>query len=231
MQIPHGSPGLAPARPALAAAGVSSTGAFGRGRFETEMKGAIERHTVLLFSSAKRGLRCFYLYTCWLARHKNYLINPSPRLASQAGWRLPTQFCTEDDKSLWGNGRVSSSHLIRRRMRPVSPRWVHRLVRRDARRMRAPCGVPLPRVPAGRRQGESRGLPCAVTQLKEWDFLPKPSSKPPNCCEDRLEVPGPCGTAPASGWVTGETSRTHPAVPLLSISHLEPGLGDKPARA
>lgn len=26
-----------------------------------------------------------------VARHKNYLINPSPWLASQAGWRLPTQ--------------------------------------------------------------------------------------------------------------------------------------------
>lgn len=43
------------------------------------------------------------------ARHKNYLINPSPRLASQAGWRLPTQFGAEDDKLLWDSGSVSSS--------------------------------------------------------------------------------------------------------------------------
>lgn len=55
------------------------------------------------------------------ARHKNYLINPSPCLVLQAGWRLPTQFCAEDDKLLQVNSSVSSSCLILRRMRPVSP--------------------------------------------------------------------------------------------------------------
>lgn len=75
----------------------------------------------------------------------------------------------------------------------------------------------------------SWGLPDAVAQLKEWGFLPKPGCEPASRREDRLEVAGLCGTAPASGWVTGETSRAHPATTPLSSSHLEPG--DKPARA
>lgn len=74
-----------------------------------------------------------------------------------------------------------------------------------------------------RSRGRSWGLPNAVAQLKEWDFLPKPGCKPPSRREDGLEVLGPRGTAPVSGWVAEKTSCTHPAMPLLSISYLEPG--------
>lgn len=117
-------PACKPCVPRGAGSSQASTArAFARRCFETKMKGAMARPMVLLFGSANRGLCCFYLYACWLQDTKNYLINPSPCLASQAGWRLPMRFCTEDDKLLQDNGSGSSSHFTQCRMRPVSPQW------------------------------------------------------------------------------------------------------------
>lgn len=128
------------------------------------------------------------------------------------------QFCTEDDKLLWDNSSVSSSCLSWCRM------WHSEGM---------PAGhehlVVFPFL--GPEQGDGKGemakgswdLPSAVAQQKEWDFLPKPGCKPLRHREDGLEMPGLHDTDPASSWMARETSCTYPAMPLFSISHLEPG--------
>ena len=167
------------------------------------------------------------------ARHKNYLINPSPCLASQAGWRLPAQFCTEDDKLLRDNSSVSSSCLNRRRMRPISPWWARGLGQRDARRTRAPCSVPLPRARAGRwreEPGEKLGSAQCCCTAEGMGFSPKTWLQ---------------ATKPQGGWVRGAGATWHSSSEWLgcredimhsschatALHQLPRAGGHKPARA
>lgn len=64
-----------------------------------------------------------------------------------------------------------------------------------------------------------RALPRAAAQLKEWQLLPKAWGGQAGGARG--------GTAPVSGWVTGQTSCTHPATALHQSLQAR---GDNPAR-